>query len=196
MPGPLGITGVPGLPGQDGPTGQNGERGVQGQIGAPGYTGPYGTPGLPGTKGSQGSRGLSGIDGVPGIPGLPGPRGSAGLASSGGENYVRWGRTVCPDNDGTDLVYSGWAAGGNYNDAGSGADYLCITKTPQYLSYSSAPNSLGALYGAEYEADSGQPYHGVHNQNVPCAVCHVVQRSVLMIPGQYTCPTGWTTDIW
>ena len=34
----------------------------------------------------------------------------------------------------------------------------------------------------------------IHNQDVPCAVCHIVQRSVLMIPGQYTCPTGWTRE--
>ena len=47
------------------------------------------------------------------------------------------------------------------------------------LTYSSATDSYGLLYGAEYEARMGQHYRGVHNQNVPCAVCHVVQRSVL-----------------
>ena len=50
------------------------------------------------------------------------------------------------------------------------------------------------IYGAEYEAVTNQPNFGVNNQDVPCAVCHATQRSVLMIPGQYTCPTGWTRE--
>ena len=50
------------------------------------------------------------------------------------------------------------------------------------------------IYGAEYEAVTNQPNIGVDDQDVPCAVCHVTQRSVLMIPGQHTCPTGWTRE--
>ena len=38
----------------------------------------------------------------------------------------------------------------------------------------STTDSYGLLYGAEYEARIGQHYRGVHNQNVPCAVCHEV----------------------
>ena len=59
------------------------------------------------------------------------------------------------------------------------------------------PNNHGLVYGAEYEAASGEPIHnsGLHDHNVPCTVCRVTQRySVLMIPGQYTCPTGWTRE--
>ena len=115
------MPGSPGAPGLHGPTGQQGRDGSKGETGA------------------HGSLGIDGVPGVPGIPGVPGPRGPPGSAVSGGDDYVRWGRTVCPSIDGTDLVYSGWAVGSSYNDAGSGSNYLCLTKIPQYLSYSSAP---------------------------------------------------------
>ena len=112
----------------------------------------------------------------------------------GGSTYVRWGRTVCPSVPGTTLVYSGWAGGSHYAHPGSGANYICLTQTPEYLSSTSTQEFHGLVYGAEYEANLNQPFGGVNNQDVPCAVCHVAQRSVLMIPGQITCPTGWTRE--
>ena len=41
--------------------------------------------------------------------GPPGP-------TDGGTSYIRynWGRTVCPDTEGTELVYSGVAAGSDH----------------------------------------------------------------------------------
>ena len=167
-----------------------------GHDGLPGLNG---LDGLPGLDGHDGLPGLNGHDGLRGREGMKGNKGDPGIQSSiglaGGETYVRWGRTTCPTITGTSLVYSGWAAGSLYRHSGSGSNYLCLTTTPQYLSYGSENNDYrGLLYGAEYEAISGQPYHAVHNHDVPCAVCHVVQRSVLMIPGQYTCPTGWTRE--
>ena len=179
-----GLNGLPGLTGRDGMKGEPGLDGVKGEPGTAGITGPRGEQGM---KGNKGDPGIQGSIGLPGPQGLPPP-------TSGGETYVRWGRTTCPNITGTTLVYSGWAAGSYYDHSGSGANYLCLTKTPEYLSYSSTTNNYGLLYGAEYQAYGNQPYRGVHDQDVPCAVCHVVQRSVLMIPGQYTCPTGWTRE--
>ena len=41
------------------------------------------------------------------------------------------------------------------------------------------------MYGAEYETY----LHGGHSTNVPCAVCHVSNRTaVYMVPAKYTCP--------
>ena len=179
-----GLNGLPGLTGRDGMKGEPGQDGVKGEPGTAGITGPRGEQGM---KGNKGDPGIQGSIGLPGPQGLPPP-------TSGGETYVRWGRTTCPTITGTTLVYSGWAAGSHYSHSGSGSNYLCLTKTPEYLSYSSTTNNLGLLYGAKYHARTNQPYYAVHDQDVPCAVCHVVQRSVLMIPGQYTCPTGWTRE--
>ena len=39
-----------------------------------------------------------------GVPGPPGPQGPAG-ADGGGVTYVRWGRTTCPEVEGTEMIY-------------------------------------------------------------------------------------------
>ena len=173
-----GRDGQPGLNGRDGPAGLNGRDGQKGYKGEPGRGG-----GQKGDKGDPGPKGPKGQEG---------PEGQAGSGGGGG-TYVRWGRTTCPDNSGTYTVYNGWAVGSHYNHNGGGSNYLCLSKTPSWLRYSSSSNNLGLLYGAEYEAASGQPYYDYHNHNVPCTVCHVT-RTILMIPGQYTCPTGWTLE--
>ena len=49
--------------------------------------------------------------------------------------YIRWGRTVCPDVTGTELVYEGIAAGSWYRHSGGGSNYLCLPKDPKYSSY-------------------------------------------------------------
>ena len=42
---------------------------------------------------------------------------------------------------------------------------------------------------------SSSKVHGHHDHDVPCAVCHVSNRTaVYMIPAKYTCPTGWTRE--
>ena len=83
--------------------------------------------------------------GPTGAQGPPGPR-------SGGATYIRWGRTTCPDTEGTELVYKGRAAGSYWDHSGGGANYLC-------------------------------------------SVCYIAPReTVLMIPGKYTCPSGWTRE--
>ena len=175
------------MTGRDGTPGLNGRDGLPGLAGRDGEKGEQGLPGQDGRNGGRGTPGIPGRDGARGVQGPPGP-------VRGGETYVRWGRTACPNVPGTELVYTGWAAGSHYTHKGGGANYLCLTKTPQYLQFNSATNDRAIVYGAEYEAQSGQPYSGLHDNNVPCTVCRVAQRSVIMIPGQYTCPTGWTRE--
>ena len=110
---------------------------------------------------------------------------------SGGAVYTRWGRTVCPDTNGTVLVYEGLAAGTHPSQSGGGANYICITKNPSYIS-STVPAHYSFLYGSEYE---NPVFNSLHNHNVPCAVCHTsVRSSKLMIPGETTCPLMWTKE--
>ena len=154
--------------------------------------GPYGLPGPQGQPGPQGPTGPN--NGVKGDTGMPGPQGELGSPgppgpSGGGLVYTRWGRTSCPTTSGTTLVYSGRAGGSYLSNPGGGANYLCLPDDPEY---SSTPFGYGyvLVYGAEYEAIAD-----VHNQNVPCAVCHVATRSsYLMIPAKYSCPSSWTRE--
>ena len=37
--------------------------------------------------------------------------------------------------------------------------------------------------------------NGLHEHNVPCAICYASNRvSLLMIPAKLTCPTNWTME--
>ena len=162
-------------------------RGRDGRDGLPGLRGETGPPGLKGTTGPQGPVGLQGPTGEQGLQGIQGHPGS----SCGGAVYTRWGRTVCPSSSGTELVYEGLAAGSDYTQTGGGANYLCIIKEPIYNS-TTVPVYYSYLYGSEYEHPV---FNSLHQQNVPCAVCHTSQRSSkLMIPGTTTCPQSWTEE--
>ena len=115
----------------------------------------------------------------------------------GGQTYVRWGNTTCPDVDGTSRVYEGRAASGYYNHNGGASDFICLTSQGKYHSASTTTNSgLAYMYGTEFEIAPNQALtRGRHDHNVPCAVCEVDNRSKhLMIPGTYECPSGWTTE--
>ena len=177
-PGDKGDPGTPGPQGERGATGDKGERGLQGETG---IVGPRGIVGLKGTTGDKGDHG---------DPGLPGPQGP----TIGGAVYVRWGRTVCPSGQGTELVYSGRAGGSYFNHKGGGANHLCMPDDPEHLQYTSGVQGNSYLYGVEYRPHS-QPLQSVLYRNVPCAVCLITTRvTLLMIPAKVNCPTNWTTE--
>ena len=117
------------------------------------------------------------------------------LGKSGGAIYTRWGKSSCPHVEGTKIVYSGITGGTFWNQPGGGANYLCMPKNPEYsytLKYRSGVDNYGSdLYGTEYQ----YPLQGLHDHNVPCAVCHVSTRpTVLMIPAKTSCPPTWTRE--
>ena len=139
---------------------------------------------------------LRGRDGLPGVQGPPGKDGSTGRQGppgqrSGGAIYTRWGKSSCPQVEGTELVYSG-ITGGSYQ-GGGGANYICLPKDPEYtLNYRSGEDVwVSKIYGSEYE----NPIQGTDDHNVPCAVCYVSTRpTVLMIPAKASCPPNWTRE--
>ena len=210
--GPEGPSGQQGPPGQQGVAGPKGTTGLQGPKGTTGLQGPKGTTGLQGPKGTTGLQGPSGPEGatgpmgLPGLQGQTGPKGATGqqgLAGSQGPSncagmYVRWGRTTCPVNQSTELVYSGRAGGSWYDRSGGATNYLCMPDDPDYLQYGPGAQGLSYVYGVEYEPRPGQPFYvqpNVHAHNVPCAVCMAVSRcSLLMIPAKTQCPTSWTRE--
>ena len=184
------LRGRDGRDGHDGRDGMPGLPGGKGEKGEMGNTGGQGPPGPQGSTGPPGSSSERGLTGPPGRTGPPGP-----TTTTGGAVYIRWGRTTCPSTPGTELVYKGMAGGSFWNHAGGGANKLCLTDTPQYLSYQPGHQETAYLYGAEYQIHSGQPFVSMHDHNVPCAVCHVSSRvSMLMIPARTSCPSSWTRE--
>ena len=112
--------------------------------------------------------------------------------------YVRWGRSKCPHKSGTELVYSGKAAGSKFNQPGGGANYLCMpveSPAPEYAEFQPGEQTNRAyLYGLDYVAFNG-PLSGVNEKDPPCAVCMTRGKSTsLMIPGRINCPLGWTRE--
>ena len=181
--------------GEKGDEGPKGERGEAGTRGLPGDQGERGPPGLPGISGPRGPVGEKGSPGSPGLTGPQGEHGPQGPATGGGTVYTRWGRTSCPMNQGTDLVYSGRAGGSYFHHHGGAANLLCLPDDPEYSRYASGVQGYSPLRGAEYRTTSGQPLNSREGHNMPCAVCCTSTRSkLLVIPAKLTCPTNWTTE--
>lgn len=115
---------------------------------------------------------------------------------AGGVEYIRWGRTTCPNTNGTEVLYSGLAAG-PLGTQGGGSNHLCLPDEPEYLSITPGLQSDRSLvYGAEYQALENPPAFGnVRDHNIPCAVCYSDERVVkVMIPAKVNCPLSWTRE--
>ena len=115
--------------------------------------------------------------------------------NGGGTVYVRWGHDGCPST--AQLVYSGRAGGALFNQAGGGSNPQCLPLDPNFLTPISGSQTRAYIYGAEYETQtsSSSQVHGRQDHDVPCAVCHVSNRTAAyMVPAKYTCPAGWTRE--
>ena len=198
-----GLNGAKGEQGPVGPPGHKGDKGVPGIQGPIGISGPRGAAGERGQRGQQGPRGEKGQRGMHGDKGMrgdlgpTGPQGEQGVQGppSGGVTYTRWGRTNCPTDQGTELVYAGRAGGTYFGHSGGGANYICMPDDPNHLQYQSGVQGYSYVAGVEYYYASLPSLSSVNYHNVPCAVCYVATRSVsLMIPAKTQCPTLWTLE--
>ncbi|CAC5409339.1 unnamed protein product [Mytilus coruscus] len=83
--------------------------------------------------------------------------------------------------------------GNHYNEGGSGSNFLCLPKNPEWKYYTSGQNDgTGRLYGVEYEIQTSKLYSKSFNdKDMPCAVCLTARSTVLMIPGKINCYKGW-----
>ncbi|XP_022110558.1 short-chain collagen C4-like [Acanthaster planci] len=181
--------------------GRDGRDGRDGFQGPAGPTGPQGIKGEPGIPGSVGHRGPPGKSGPRGPKGDPAPHDYRNGRVSQGEIYIRWGRTVCPDHAGTELVYSGFAAGSHYIHKGGSVDFFCLPTDPDWAaSYDDGWNSQSYLYGMEYEVSNFDPFSHenarvLHDHDVPCALCRLVDRGTqLLFPAKLGCPANWTEE--
>ena len=153
-----------------------------------GRDGRDGLPGLPGRDGEDGEKGSVGPVGPAGAQGPPGVPGAGGVV------YTRWGRTTCPTTAGTTLVYAGRTAGSWWSHTGGGANYLCLPDDPDYLAFTPGVQNHSPIYGTEYQTFQGVTLPGMHDHNVPCAICRTRQETVLMIPAKTQCPDSWRVE--
>ncbi|XP_038073458.1 short-chain collagen C4-like isoform X1 [Patiria miniata] len=216
------------LPGYAGPRnagaalcrdGRDGRDGKDGQDGAQGPAGPAGPTGIKGEKGDPGidtDRGSSEMmlhrrakrDLGDGNSSHTAENRESGahdvyptLRPSGGETYVRWGRTTCPSDINTELVYAGIAAGAHYSHKGGSVDFFCLPSEPEWsASHNDGLNSNSFLYGMEYEVSAFDPFSHenaefLHNRDVPCAVCRLTDRGTQhLFPAKLGCPENWTEE--
>ena len=126
----------------------------------------------------------------------------SGLPKGGsGSAYVRWGRNNCSGN-GTELVYSGYAAGSDYRNTGGAANYICLSPDPIWGHYNDAHDAAGTVFGVEYQFEGAMPgydtttffHKKVHDEDAPCSVCRSRRSTVIMIPGRNHCYIGWTLE--
>ena len=116
-----------------------------------------------------------------------------------GSTYVRWGRNNCSGN-GTELVYSGYAAGSDYQETGAAANYICLSPDPLWGYYNDAHNADAKVMGVEYELNGAAPdtkaffHKNLHEEDAPCSVCRSSRPTVIMIPGRNKCYKGWTLE--
>ena len=182
------LRGRDGRDGRDGERGSPGPQGPQGEKGMVGPHGPVGPQGQPGQPGFQGGQGAPGAPGRQGLPGVQGP-------PAGGAVYTRWGRTTCPTDQGTQLLYAGRAAGTPLQFKGGAANYLCLPDDPDQVPYESGVQGESYIAGVDYWFESRQPLASRNYHNAPCAVCYVPTRiTAVMIPAKTQCPTNWTLE--
>ena len=94
------------------------------------------------------------------------------------------------------FVYQGRAA--SSPQSGSGANPICVTPTPQYLTHSDSNNAGAQLYGAQYQWNSQvAAFRGVNSKRIPCTVCMIADKgSHVMVPGENFCPSEWKLEYW
>ena len=195
--GSQGEVGAQGKRGEKAEGGSQGERGEQGEVGPRGEKGDKELTGAQGPKGNIGPQGLIGEKGDRGNLGLSGPQGPQGIKGlpTGGAVYVRWGRTICPSGQETELVYYGTAGGSHYTHSGGAANIICMPSDPNHLQYHNGQQGYTYVYGVRIVGSSRQPLSISYNYYLPCAVCFVPTRdTILTIPAKVSCPSKWTSE--
>ena len=147
---------------------------------------------LQGMPGMRGNKGMRGATGPPGID-ATGAGGSPAITRV----YTRWGQDSCPAGTGASLVYFGRAGTSYHNNAGAGANIVCLNDDFSFTGVfqsvdDSQSTTFGSINGVEYHTSMGDPLESVANENVPCAVCSVQANAVYMQPGRTMCPPNWS----
>ena len=71
-----------------------------------------------------------------------------------GSTYIRWGRNSCPSVNGTELVYSGFAAGSEHTETDAASNYICLSPDLTWEHYNDAHDNMAHVFGAEYQLNN------------------------------------------
>ncbi|MDM8550394.1 hypothetical protein QUF72_09960 [Desulfobacterales bacterium HSG2] len=113
--------------------------------------------------------------------------GCIGGSSGGGDVFTRWGNGECPE--GTELLHSGFAFNGHYQQGGS-AEPTCVTAGD--VGAEGPGTNYGDLLRPLGTGDlQFMPPGIIERREVKCAKCYV-GNPVFEIWGTSTCPRGWT----
>lgn len=141
-----------------------------------------------------------GFKGMKGMKGAPGE-----INPGGGSVYINWGSTTCASP--AEVVYTGYAVSPAFNDAGGGAQYLCLDLNnidSGDLTVDTAVTLQGQsrLVGVHFETavpnpppsefpngdeSHEEPLHDFDGFVVVCAVCLMPNTDVLMVPNSQSC---------
>ena len=96
---------------------------------------------------------------------------------------------------------TGFTGNSRYDQPGGGTNYQCMPNQAVYNKYYGNSGGVGTkengfIAGVEYETHSYGVFPDIaFQQNVPCAVCYANNRpSVMMIPAQRDCASGWQKE--
>ena len=93
-------------------------------------------------------------------------------------------------NTGIVLIYlnfiQGYSAGNAYDKQGSGSNFFCLPKNPEWKKYTNGHKiGVGNIFGVEYEIFQDKPFpKSFNNNDMPCSVCLSRRPTALMIPGK------------
>ena len=92
-------------------------------------------------------------------------------------------------------MYDGFAAGSQYSTKGSGANFVCLTRSPVYSFYQSGTQNTARIAPVEMQPHGTIMGKYVWDRNAPCVVCHSkARKDVLMVPGTTRCPIPWRRE--
>ena len=138
--------------------------------------------------------GPTGSDGSDGLPGVFLPGGSA-------STYINWGVADCPGAH--SVVYTGRAVAPAFDNAGGGAEYICLhnTKNDGDLQIMSAA-AMSTVVGVHLETYANpsafgspmniEPLNDENGDAIECALCLTLDSNTIMVPNSNMCPS----DAW
>ena len=139
--------------------------------------------------GDKGEKGMMGQTGEPGT-----------TFNSDGSTYVNWGASTCGNSG--QLVYSGFAVSPRCNNAGGGAQYLCVDFSNLEVPGATTGTPMSTLTGVHFETRGttvefplaspthAEPLLAFDGRRVSCAVCLVTNGDTMMIPNNQQCPSN------
>ena len=92
-------------------------------------------------------------------------------------------------------AFSGIVSKAPSSSSGGGNNHLCLSLNPDSATADDAFRNEAYITGVVYQETASEFIPAeLRLQPVPCAVCEVQQRAVVMVPGSRSCGEGWRVE--